>query len=145
MMFEELIQSSLTHVKENKFTLKIYFGQTLDSAFKTLGNKLYLLFETPLLQVNFIKHENWTISKVQPISIYKVNDVEWEQVQLLASKYFNKKRFQRPRLKHYKYDLAILVNPDEKNPPSCPRALQKFKKAANDYGFLRRFYYQRRL
>jgi glutathione synthase/RimK-type ligase-like ATP-grasp enzyme len=56
-------------------------------------------------------------------------------VQEFARDYFSKKRFNRPRFKNYKYDLAILVNPQEKNPPSSPEALQNFKKAAEKIGF----------
>ena len=33
------------------------------------------------------------------------------------------------------YDLAILVNPDDKVPPSDAKALQKFLKAADRVGF----------
>ena len=38
-------------------------------------------------------------------------------------------------MKHYKYDLAILINPEEINAPSNPSALRNFKEAANKIGF----------
>ena len=53
---------------------------------------------------------------------------------LFAQKYFSKKRFSKTRLKNYKYDLAILVNPQEETPPSCSRALTKLKEAAEKKG-----------
>jgi len=60
-------------------------------------------------------------------------------VQEFARDYFSKRRFNRPRFKNFKYDLAILVNPKEENPPSCPIALQNFKKAAEKEGFYTEF------
>ena len=93
------------------------------------------MFEAPLLQVDFIKTEKWIVQKVSPLSLKKVHPEHMEKVQEFARDYFSKKRFSRPRFKNYKYDLAILVNPQEKNPPSCPVALQNFKKAAEKNGF----------
>lgn len=132
---DELIQAALAKVIEKEFSLKIYFGQTTESAFKILGYRLYQLFESPILEVSFVKTDKWLIKKISPLSLEKIKDVEHDQIQSFANTYFSKKRFQKPRLKHYKYDLAILINPNEPNPPSCPLALKSFKEAANKIGF----------
>jgi glutathione synthase/RimK-type ligase-like ATP-grasp enzyme/ribosomal protein S18 acetylase RimI-like enzyme len=132
---DELIQTVLEKVTETKFALNIYFGQTVDPTFRTLGHKLYLLFEAPLLQINLIKNDHWLIQKVVPLNLSKISSFDHEKIQEFASAYFSRKRFQRPRLKHYKYDLAILINPNEPKPPSCPAALRNFKNAANEVGF----------
>jgi hypothetical protein len=65
---------------------------------------------------------------VTPLSLKKVNPDHLEKVQEFAKDYFSKKRFSRPRFKNYKYDLAILVNPKEKNPPSAPMHFRILKK-----------------
>jgi glutathione synthase/RimK-type ligase-like ATP-grasp enzyme/ribosomal protein S18 acetylase RimI-like enzyme len=132
---EELIQSSLSKIDDSKYELNIYFGQTTETTLKILASKLYLLFETPLLQVSFVKTEKWMIRKVVPLSLNKIDEADHEKVHEFAMAYFSKKRFKKPRLKHYKYDLAILINPSEPNPPSCPSALRYFKEAANKIGF----------
>ena len=132
---DELIQTALIKVSNKEFSLKIYFGQTTESAFKILGYKLYQLFESPILEVSFIKTDKWLIKKISPLSLEKIPDVEYDQICSFANAYFSKKRFQKPRLKHYKYDLAILINPQEPNPPSCPIALKLFKDVANKIGF----------
>src|SRR5680860_21563 len=115
---DENIQKSLKHVEGNKVNLFIYFGQTVNPKFRLLGQKLYNLFEAPLLHIDFIKTDKWMIQKVYPMSLKKVNPEHMEKVQEYARDYFSKKRFTRPRFKNYKYDLAILVNPHEKNPVS---------------------------
>lgn len=132
---DDNIQKSLRQVKENKISLFIYFGQSVNPRYRLLAQKLYHLFEAPLLQIDFIKTDKWLVHKVSPLSLKKVNPDHMVKIQEYARNYFSKKRFNRPRFKNYKYDLAILVNPQEKNPPSCPSALQNFKKAAEKIGF----------
>jgi len=136
---DEDIQKTLKSLEKNKVSIYIYFSQSVNPAFRQLAQKLYNLFEAPLLQIDFVKTDKWMIQKVTPLSLKKVNPDHFEKVLEFARDYFSKKRFNRPRLKNYKYDLAILINPDEKNPPSCPTALQNFKKAAEKEGFYTEF------
>lgn len=136
---DEDIQRTFKTVKENKVTIFVYFSKSVNPKYRRLAQKLYHLFEAPLLQIDFVKTERWMIQKVSPLSLKKINPVHQEKVQEFARDYFSKKRFNRPRFKNYKYDLAILVNPKEENPPSCPVALQNFKKAAEKVGFYAEF------
>jgi glutathione synthase/RimK-type ligase-like ATP-grasp enzyme/ribosomal protein S18 acetylase RimI-like enzyme len=136
---DEDIQKTLKPVEGNKVSIFVYFGKSVNPKFRQLAQKLYHMFEAPLLQIDFVKTEKWLIQKVTPLSLKKVNPDHLEKVQEFARDYFSKKRFTRPRFKNYKYDLAILVNPEEKNPPSCPDALQNFKKAAEKEGFYTEF------
>jgi glutathione synthase/RimK-type ligase-like ATP-grasp enzyme/ribosomal protein S18 acetylase RimI-like enzyme len=133
------IQNTFRNVKENKVSIFVYFSKSVNPKYRQLAQKLYHLFEAPLLQIDFVKTEKWMIQKVTPLSLKKVNPDHFDKVQEFARDYFSKKRFNRPRFKNYKYDLAILVNPKEKNPPSCPVALQNFKKAAEKEGFYTEF------
>jgi glutathione synthase/RimK-type ligase-like ATP-grasp enzyme/ribosomal protein S18 acetylase RimI-like enzyme len=136
---DEDIQKTLKIVEGNKVTLYVYFGKSVNPKFRQLAQKLYHMFEAPLLQIDFVKTEKWMIQKVIPLSLKKVNPDHIEKVQDFARDYFSKKRFTRPRFKNFKYDLAILVNPTEKYPPSCSEALQNFKKAAEKEGFYTEF------
>ncbi len=132
---DENIQKSLLHISENKLSLNIYFGQSVHPKFRNLARKLYYFFEAPLLRVDFSKTDKWMIQRVSPLSLKKVNPEDLAKVKEFAKTYFSRKRFNKSRFTHYKYDLAILVNPTEKNPPSCPVALRNFKKAAEKAGF----------
>ncbi len=136
---DDLMQKTLEKYHVAQVNIDIYFGQTINSSFRNLGQQLYRLFETPLLHVQFQKTDRWIIQKVTPISHDKISDEDWEKIQNFAQNYFSRKRFNRPRFQNYKYDLAILVNPNEKNPPSCPVALENFKKAAKKTGFYTEF------
>ncbi|MBN2558112.1 MAG: GNAT family N-acetyltransferase [Clostridia bacterium] len=128
-----LMQEQLADVSENEFMLKVYFGQTLDKIFAKLGKSLYRLFEAPFLEFSFERTSEWILRNVSAIPLEEVSDIE--NIEDLAYTYFNQKRFNITRFKDYKYDLAILVDPDEANPPSCKTALMKFKAAAEKIGF----------
>lgn len=48
---------------------------------------------------------------------------------------FSTKVWRRPKQeKKYRYDIAMLVDPDEKMPPSDASALKRFHRAANRLG-----------
>ncbi|MEX2363133.1 MAG: GNAT family N-acetyltransferase [Balneolaceae bacterium] len=129
---DELIQKTLQKCESDKLVLNIYFGQTVDSSYKLLGQKLYQMFETPMFRVHFVKGSRWDIKRIVPLSLNKVEEHDLEIIKKFATSYFETKRFQRSRLKNYKYHLAILVNPEEKNPPSDKSALKKFEHAADE-------------
>lgn len=136
---EELVATSLSRVKENIFHLNIYFGQSYIPGFSKLAAKLYQLFEAPLFQVVFIKHDVWIIKEIIVLTLNKLPEWEFTYVNEFAKNWFDKKRYAKTKLTNFKYDIAILVNPKESTPPSCPRALQKFKVAANKRGMYTEF------
>ena len=136
---EEIINKSLEKITTKNFTLDVYFGQSIDAKFNDLASKLYQLFEAPLFTVNFIKNEKWLIKNIEVNTLNKVPAENVKFISDFAKKYFNKKRFRKTKLINYKYDIAVLVNPNEKTPPSCPKALEKFKIAANKKGLYLEF------
>ena len=136
---DELINKSLNKENGNSFSLNIYFGQTNAKAYKALSLKLYQLFEAPLFKIDFVKHDKWLIKDISFLTLNKIPKDDFDIVYEFARKYFNKKRFNISKLTNFKYDLAILVNPQEDTPPSCPDALQKFVNAANKKGVYAEF------
>lgn len=132
---DDSILRKLNKINGKSFDLYVYFGQSIDANFSDLARQLYSLFESPLLRVTFLFDEKWIVRKVNPLSLSQIPVEHREYLPGFASNYFKKKRFHSRSVKHYKYDLAILVNEDEKNPPSCERALKKFQKAAEYLNF----------
>ncbi len=132
---ETLVHSSLKGAPGSELKLNIYFGQTVEPHLQKLGKRLYHLFQAPLLQVWFIRNRKWMLKQVSPLPLRKVPADDMETVLCSAERYFSKKRFHRPKGKQYRYDLAILVNPTEPDPPSNKRALALFSQAANKLGF----------
>jgi glutathione synthase/RimK-type ligase-like ATP-grasp enzyme len=131
---DEIINSLLSKNKNSSFSMNVYFGQTLAKGYKTLAFKLYQIFEAPLFRVEFIKNDKWLIKNIKILTLAGIPESERELIYDFASDYFNRKRYNFSRLINYKYDVAILVNPQEVNPPSNKEALEKMKKAANSKG-----------
>ncbi|MCB9426237.1 MAG: GNAT family N-acetyltransferase [Flavobacteriales bacterium] len=120
--------------KGNSLALDIYFGQSSIKEYKALASKLFQVFEAPLFTVNFVKSEKWIIKSIKVLTLKNLNDYQKEELYHFSQKYFNKKRYNFPKLNNYRYDVAILINPFEEYPPSNKEALNKFRKIANKKG-----------
>ena len=129
---DDLIQKTFAKVTEKEFTLYIYFGQTVLPEHRYVGRSLYNLFQAPLLKVSFEFTTKWLIQQITPLSLGLIPEGDQEHIADFARSYFSRKRFQRSQIQQYAYDLAILVNPEEKSAPSCKRALRKFEEAADE-------------
>jgi glutathione synthase/RimK-type ligase-like ATP-grasp enzyme/ribosomal protein S18 acetylase RimI-like enzyme len=136
---DEVINKALAKVTADKFHLNIYFGQTATKGYRLLASRLYQLFEAPLFEIEFIKQEKWIIKGIKGLTLNKMPESEIGYIYEFARKYFNKRRFNKTRIINYKYDIAILIDPEEKTPPSCKKALQEFKNAANRKGLYAEF------
>lgn len=136
---DEIIQKSFKGITGTKLCLNIFFGQTEDPAYKQLAHGLYLLFETPLLQVHFTRNGKWNLGKITPLNLSKIGEEDKVLLEKSMVNFFSRKRFKIPRLKNYRYDLAVLVNPKEKNPPSSKKALERLAKVAEKKGIFTEF------
>ena len=132
---DETIQNSLKHIKETEFCLPIYFGQPIDPAYNKLAAQLYRLFPAPLLRVQFVREERWSLKLVTPLAVSSFPDSERERIAAHAVSYFRKRSTPRPLKQRFLYDLAVLVDPTEPSPPSDAVALERFAKAAREIGF----------
>lgn len=131
----DLIQKSLKQIQSEKFTLSIYFGKNLARKYDRLAQRLFAQFQAPLLRAEFVKREGeWMLRSLQPISASEVPDDHKPFVSEMAQEFFRKKNIPAA-IREYRYDLAILVNPDEEMPPSDEKAIQRFIKAAESLGF----------
>jgi glutathione synthase/RimK-type ligase-like ATP-grasp enzyme/ribosomal protein S18 acetylase RimI-like enzyme len=131
---DELIQSSLKTLDANLVTLKIYFSNTSNDRYKLLAHSLYNIFQYPLFQVEFEKTDKWEIRKVRSLSLNRIDKNEIPVIQEMAASYFKAKRYQKTKMKAYKYYLAILTDPEEPYPPSDKKALKKLRKVAEKMG-----------
>lgn len=127
---DELIQRTFAKEVFKECSLLIYFGQTVQPEYRHIGRALYQMFQAPLLKVQFSKAEKWILQQVSPLSLAQIPEVDQAHLPEFARQYFSRKRFHTSRIQQFAYDVAILVNPDEKHSPSCPRALKKFAEAA---------------
>ena len=133
--FDAIIQKCLGSSSEAKLEFKIYFGYTDELALSSLGMLLFNLFQSPILKAVFVKREKWVLENLRPMNIYDLTGEERQKLQSFLGLFLSNKKVVRKNHQRRRFDLAILVNPDDPNPPSNAKALQKFVKAAEEVGF----------
>lgn len=133
---EELMQKSLARLGSSEYVLNVYFGDSPYIRHEKLARALFNLFPAPLLQAKFVwRGDEWRVDTLGPIALGEVPASHHEFLYQTARDYFTRRRSPRKKRDSTRYDLAILVNEDEKEPPSNARALKAFEKAAEDLGF----------
>jgi glutathione synthase/RimK-type ligase-like ATP-grasp enzyme len=132
---EELIQKDLRKLKSQDFVLSIYFGKNLSPQYDKLSHELHRLFRSPFMRARFAHNgKKWGIQTIRTIPFKEIPDDHKPFVLQAARDYFSKKRFETEKEAKYQFDLAILINPEEKEPPSGKKALQKIQEEAEKQG-----------
>ncbi|MDR3491819.1 MAG: RimK family protein [Gammaproteobacteria bacterium] len=132
---DQLIQRSFSRLKSSHFILNIYFGNNPVKNYENLCKQLYNLFQAPLLRAHFIyEDDKWQLQNIFPLPINQIPEHHKVHVIEFAYAYFAKKRIRSTHISRPTYDLAILVNPDEKAPPSDKKAIKHFIEAAEEEG-----------
>jgi glutathione synthase/RimK-type ligase-like ATP-grasp enzyme len=131
---QALARAVKSHDKDNEITLLSYFGATSDPAFQELARLLFERFSCPVLEVTLVFRQQWEINGLKPISHRDLDDSQ-QTVFAEALDKFSKKVWRKGRArKAARYDLAMLINTEEKLPPSNRGALKKFIKIGRELG-----------
>jgi len=127
------IQDTFKNSTKKEITMTVIFGETKPPRFEKFGKAMARLFETPLLELKFVKKTHWLLTKIRILTLNDIN-VD-DKIISDAKRYFSHNRFAISKIKQYKYDLAILVDAKEPAPPSGKTALDRFVDAAHRVGF----------
>ena len=121
-------------LKDDTLTIKLFFGNTDIPQLENLGRQLFELFPCPILVLSIKHRERWYIESIRPGAINQLEEAE-EDLFANALDKFNKAVWRKPRSKKlFRYDLAVLVDPEEKLPPSDKTALKKFATIGKQMG-----------
>jgi glutathione synthase/RimK-type ligase-like ATP-grasp enzyme len=113
-------------IESDTQTIKLFFGSTDIPQLENLGRQIFELFACPILIISLKKRERWLIESIKPGTLNTLDEHE-EDLFAAALEKFNKAVWRKPRTpKQPRYDLAILIDPSEKLPPSNKSALKKF-------------------
>jgi glutathione synthase/RimK-type ligase-like ATP-grasp enzyme len=140
MDFQELegtVSSRLRHVESASaasLEVDVFFGQCSDPALAELARRLFDSFRVPLMRAQFKLQGRWRLDTVRPLYLHALNG-DQERAFVSSLEQHLSRRWREPRAKRqYRYDIAILHNPDESLPPSDTAALKEFVKAGNRLG-----------
>ncbi|MDT3706395.1 MAG: RimK family protein [Thiobacillus sp.] len=132
---DELVQRSLASIKSDDFELSIYFGRNVASRHDALSHQLFSRLQAPLLRAHFERRcGRWHLRSVRAIAASDIPPPHHDFVVEAATAYFMGHRRPAHRRPAPRFDLAILHNPDDAEPPSNARAMQLFEKAATEVG-----------
>jgi len=132
--FDDLIQSALKNETSDKVEFNIYFGIAAKEQLNKLANQLFQMVQAPFVRAVFSKKNKWLLQSLKPITLAEITEADKPLMLRGIEKYLSRKR----EIKYHeqrKYDLAILVNPEDKYGPSDEKAIQRFIKAAEYVGF----------
>lgn len=132
--FDALIQATFKNEPYDKVEFNVYFGSTQSEHLNKLALQLFQLIQAPLVRASFAKKTKWVLQGIRPVSLNEMPETDQPILERALEKYLLRKRDYRIDDKK-KYDLAILINPDESSPPSDDRALKRFYKASLEVGF----------
>ncbi len=114
--------------------LKTYFGQSENPELKSIARALFERFPCPVLEIVLRRRRHWQITSMRPFSPADLRDSEQDHFAAAFDR-FSSTVWRKPRARrHYRFDLAMLVNPDEELPPSDALALERFEKAGRKLG-----------
>jgi hypothetical protein len=112
----------------------VYFGQTGYPDLQDLARQVFETFPCPLLRIEFERERVWQIGAIKPVGLHTLNDAQ-EDGFAQALDQFSRKLWRKPRARRqFRYDIAMLVDPKEKMPPSNKKALKAFIDAGKQLG-----------
>lgn len=129
-----LARRKATALMPTAYELTICFGQCSVKSLQPLARQIFETFRCPILRIEFRKQGSWRIGAITALPLVAVTgDVQTMLFTALTG--YLSQRWRQPRTRlAYRYDLAMLHDPNEKMPPSDAIALAKFVKAGKTLG-----------
>jgi glutathione synthase/RimK-type ligase-like ATP-grasp enzyme len=127
----DLMHKSLRKIKQDKFTLSIYFGRNLAKQYDSLCKELFNRYHAPLMRAELSKNKdgNWAIQSIRNVGLGEIPDNHFDFLTKRGEAYFTQHGYRSRKPQTYRYSLAILYNQKEENAPSNLEAIRKFIKA----------------
>lgn len=114
------------------FSITIFFGRTDREQLQDVARQVFDLFPAPILHVDFEWNKKWEIHSIRTGSLNALSNTDEDKF-AAALDHYSGKIWRKPKAKKkYRYDLAILHNPNDALPPSDKRALANFIKAGKE-------------
>lgn len=118
-----------------RIELRIFFGEVKTGELASVAKQLFERFPCPVLEVRLKRHKVWQVDSVRQIAVRDIKDEEEQELFAAALDRFSNRMWRKPRArKRFRFDLAMLVDPDEALPPSDKDALKRFVSSGRQLG-----------
>jgi len=118
----------------DEIAFRVFFGRADEPDLRGIASKLFERFPCPILDVTLVWRDRWQVASIHAGDYADLSESEKQSfhARLLA---FTEGVWRGPRRrKASRWDLAILVNPQEMLPPSDAQALKRMERAARKLG-----------
>ncbi|MAL98499.1 MAG: RimK family alpha-L-glutamate ligase [Alteromonadaceae bacterium] len=114
--------------------IRFFFGHTGEESLRTLGRALFDRFPCPILEVEFRRRKVWQIESLKVLAVADLTEADQDPFAAALDR-VSRVLWRKPRSRRrYRFDLAMLVNPDEEMAPSDRTALSRFVRAGRKLG-----------
>jgi len=128
------LKSKLVFADNKTVSFDVYFGLASHLDLQPIAKWIFKRFVAPILTVDLIQKDNSTSAVVSLKTISDLSDEQKEELCERLSHFTQTVWKARQSKKKTRWDMAILVNPDEANSPSDSKAIRHFVKAAHKVG-----------
>lgn len=111
-----------------------YFGWTEAPAWRPLAAELFKRFPAPILRFSVRGGRNGSKVRINRVAFSRLDEDQRLQCLNQLDRFTQGSWKTTRRQRGARWDMAILVNPDEDHPPSNKRALKRFVRAASQHG-----------
>lgn len=114
--------------------LLVFFSWVEDERYQKLARKIFEIYPAPILKISLRRENNNILFRVKHCAFVELNSAE-RQLFIQRLEIFTTKTWRMTfSKKQHRWDMAILVNPNERNPPSNKEAISRFIRAAAKVG-----------
>lgn len=119
--------------RPEQLEFKTYFGQVSEPSLKQLARVVFERFPAPIISIT-LKHLDgrWMIADLGIVDHKSLTDAEENAFGEALDTFSREVWLPKKSRKQARYDLAILVNPEEQLPPSNAAAIKKFIQAGKN-------------
>jgi glutathione synthase/RimK-type ligase-like ATP-grasp enzyme len=131
---QALGRSLARHEQAEQLCVISYFGTTPEPAYRDLVRKLFELLPCPVLEIKLRYRREWEVISLKALAPRDLDEDAQTAFAEALDRYSRQVWRGVRKRKHYRFDMAILVNPEEQLPPSDMGALKEFTRAGREMG-----------
>ncbi|WP_163558878.1 RimK family protein [Halomonas sp. NO4] len=119
----------------DSLVLRVLFGECLEPGLAKLARRLFERLPCPLLEARLVRRQDeWRLARLKPLRLRDLAAAEQDLFATALNRH-SRKVWRTPKARRrYRFDLAILVDPQEALPPSNRGALRAFIRAGRRLG-----------
>jgi len=114
-------------------SVMVYFGYAENFALQKVAKKVFTQYPAPILKISFWIENGDLRLRIEDISFSALDEQQSTNFLKRLSEY-TESIWRKGQRKLFRWDMAILVNSQEKVPPSNKEAIARFIKAASKHG-----------